>query len=557
MKLKDKKTLNAILAHKDYFDQRLVEIASYSEDTIHLLNGKINELQSENLNLSTRLRGTESQLKDRDYKINQMSRLLSKKDEDIEDIRAQLEELKKEIKKQIDENERLTRIVEDKIKKNEEMEEELLRKIRKLTYSNSTNSNLGTSHDILSHTVAKAQANTRVKSERKRGGQKGHPVHRRTLSSKPDVIIEKHVSKIPTGALKVEDGNNVYYATQEIDLVFKSKIIETRYYPDENGETPDKETLKKYAVNPVSYSDTFKAGVVYLNQRGTIALERLSNILNEMSNGTISVVPSTIVKWNREISDKSSDIRLEILSDILSEPVVHVDETGEKINGNTGWMHTITNDKGAFFISTSKRGDLEKGPIAYLENYDGTLVHDHFKSYQRLKKCRHAECGAHIDRYLKSGIDIDHNEDCKKMLELLHGMLKRKEEYINKGAFEMPKDEIEAYRKKYIEIAEHGIKTYYESQKGRTPRYVPDYVSTFRRMIEFVDDHLRFITDFKVPYTNNAAERQCRTIKAKKKISGQFVADENAKAYADVLTIIQTASIRKENALDALRRVFI
>ncbi len=35
---------------------------------------------------------------------------------------------------------------------------------------------------------------------------------------------------------------------------------------------------------------------------------------------------------------------------------------------------------------------------------------------------------------------------------------------------------------------------------------------------EFVDDHLRFTTDFKIDFTNNLAERGLRKIKTKLKI---------------------------------------
>ena len=75
-------------------------------------------------------------------------------------------------------------------------------------------------------------------------------------------------------------------------------------------------------------------------------------------------------------------------------------------------------------------------------------------------------------------------------------------------------------------------------------------------MIAYRDDHLRFIRDFRVPYTNNAAERQCRIIKTKKKVSGQFVSMAGAEAYADVMTILQTSKIRKENALANLEKIF-
>ncbi|RGE97639.1 hypothetical protein DW269_06545 [Catenibacterium sp. AM22-6LB] len=40
-----------------------------------------------------------------------------------------------------------------------------------------------------------------------------------------------------------------------------------------------------------------------------------------------------------------------------------------------------------------------------------------------------------------------------------------------------------------------------------------------RRMLEYKEDHLRFMKDFTVPYTNNRAECMCRVVKAHKNIS--------------------------------------
>lgn len=105
---------------------------------------------------------------------------------------------------------------------------------------------------------------------------------------------------------------------------------------------------------------------------------------------------------------------------------------------------------------TKKRGDLEEGPIALLEEYEGYLIHDHFKAYQRLDKCHHAECNAHIERYMKAGIDIDKSEECQEMLDLLQEMLSKKYQRIEDGYDFMKPEQIESYEKRYLEIAQRG-----------------------------------------------------------------------------------------------------
>ena len=70
-------------------------------------------------------------------------------------------------------------------------------------------------------------------------------------------------------------------------------------------------------------------------------------------------------------------------------------------------------------------------------------MHDHFQPYQRLIGCQHAECNAHIERYLKSGMEFDKSEECEKMLNLLREAKKRKEELMAEGHEKMDQEEID------------------------------------------------------------------------------------------------------------------
>lgn len=557
MKTCDKRSLDMILKHKEYFDSRLVEIASNAESTIKNLQATLDILKADNHTLSNDLRLTRLTLKSKDKEIEKIRSFAKKKADENDDLLERLNRLEEEIKKSQKEIEEKSRQVDELVKKNNEFYEKLNRKIKRLESSNSTNSNMSTSFDVLSHTKAKACANTRKKSTLKRGGQKGHRVHRSALSDKADEIIIRHVIQAPKGAVKSVDRNGKsYYVTQEVDLILKNKIIETRYYISNDAEQLSESVMERYAINCVSYAPHFKAVAVYLNQKGTIPYQRLSDMVYEISDGGIELKPSTIVKWNNEVHEKSLEARKNILRGILDHDIVHVDETGMKINGKMNWMHTITNENGSYFVVTEKRGDEECGPIVLLSDYEKIVVHDHFKSYQKLEKCKHAECNAHIERYMKCGIEVDKNKECEQMLALLREMLGRKIELIEEGKEGMEKGEIAKYEEKYMEIARRGLENYYKTHKKYEKKYEPEYVPTFKRMIAYKEDHLRFIKDFRVPYTNNAAERQCRVVKTKKKISGQFVSRNGAESYADVLTILQTSKMRKQNTLANLENIF-
>ena len=130
---------------------------------------------------------------------------------------------------------------------------------------------------------------------KKRGGQSGHSVHKSVLR-KPDKIVTKYVAKAPTGAVQGIDSNgNTYYAVQEVDAVLKTVITETRYYVSEEGEQLPSEILSMVRIIPLIYSDNLKEHVLLLYAKGIIAMDRLSQMLECISNGALSIKPSTIV----------------------------------------------------------------------------------------------------------------------------------------------------------------------------------------------------------------------------------------------------------------------
>ena len=123
------------------------------------------------------------------------------------------------------------------------------------------------------------------------------------------------------------------------------------------------------------------------------------------------------------------------------------------------------------------------------------------------------------------------------------------------GHEKMDQEEIDKIRKQYDEILQDGLKKYEEKHVETAKKYEPQYIKLFRRMQVYQEDHLRYVTDFRVPYTNNEAERGCRVIKTKKNVSRQFKSKEGADAYASMMTVIMTARKRKENVLKTMESI--
>ena len=465
MRSSDKQAWNVIEKHKIYFDQKLVDIC---ERTIKENANLKKELDFKLALISTQIHEIKSQeftIKDMKVKYEMLLNQNEDKQKTIDELSKMLEDLFKQSEDLLRENKKLKDEINITKKKNEELNKDnnnLKKEIKKLKESNSTNSNVSSSYDILSHAKKKKDINSRVKSGKKIGGQTGHPVHKSTLSNSNDEVIDKYVKKAPQAAEAVYDDEDklLYYRTQEIDLIVTSKVIETRYHIQADGEELSKEILDKYKINPLTFSASFKSAMIYLNQRGTIPLKRLSEIIDEISNGQVHINESTLVKWNNEFKQSSKEAIDKIVETLIKAKVINVDETGCKINSKQHWIQTANSDKAALLLHVEKRGDKESGIIKMLEGYDHILCHDYFKPYYHLQSCLHTQCNAHIERYLKAGIEFDNNEACKEILEILRTSLKKKKELISQGKYKMDDDQIEDIKTKMIDIMEKEMERY-------------------------------------------------------------------------------------------------
>ena len=93
--------------------------------------------------------------------------------------------------------------------------------------------------------------------------------------------------------------------------------------------------------------------------------------------------------------------------------------------------------------------------------------------------------------------------------------------------------------------------------KRRSRVKQPLAFNLINRMREHADAVLCFVTDLRVPFTNNLAERAIRMPKLKQKISGCFRTMQGAQTFCIICSYLDTMHKQGHNMFEVLRQTFI
>ena len=401
--------------------------------------------------------------------------------------------------------------------------------------------------------------NSRKPSDRKPGGQPGHPGHGLSLSRKLLELIEAGMTKVEV--VEHGDANGEYVSKYEVDIQTKAVIKEHRFY--KGAPIPD--GLK----NPVNYGPNIKAVSVDLSMEGLVAAKRVSEFIEAISGGAVKPSKASVLAFQDELSGLLDGELEAIRKSVLDSPVLCVDETPLKSTQRPmGDNETLEEAKGTSFnlcvrtYSTTDSVLLTVNPhkdIAgvkadhVLPQYTQTSMHDHDIKYYSFGVCRHGECNTHIIRYLIGIEELTKHGWAKKMVQLLLEMLEHKENDIANQITFMDAQALREYSDRYDEILSLGkaeAKTLSEKSSIRK-----DEINLLSRLDKYKENHLLFAYDYTVPFTNNEAERSFRWIKTQQKVSGCHRSYHGAEVTVRIMSFILTLRKRRIPIFEAMKNI--
>ena len=265
--------------------------------------------------------------------------------------------------------------------------------------------------------------NSREKTGKRPGGQPGHEYHPRKKQTPTKVV------QIPAPDEYVNNPN--YKLT---DKTIKKQVVNVRVIVDTiEYQTPEFRDLRTGqrvhadfpdgANDDVNYGGSVKAFTFLLNNRHNVSIDNTRGFLSELTDGKLEISKGMINGLSKEFNEKTQEEQKKAFADILLSPVMNVDFTGSRVNGeNNQVMVCATPEITLYFAREHKGYEGVKGTP--LEVYQHTAVHDHdptFFNYARW----HQECLAHILRYLLDSMenepDLTWNKDMRELIrEMIH-----------------------------------------------------------------------------------------------------------------------------------------
>lgn len=263
---------------------------------------------------------------------------------------------------------------------------------------------------------------------------------------------------------------------------------------------------------------------------------------------------------------------VEIKHRLKQSEVIHVDETGLRVEGEGRFVHVASTAGLTHYACDSRRGKTAMDEIGILPAFRGTSVHDGWPAYSYYYQCRHALCGAHLLReltYIEESHPHQRGQWAEPMAKLLLEIKAAVGQAGTAGHSALTEQEQAEFFGRYDRLVRRGLELNPErntrrpvepgrakAKGGRGRIGQSEAHKLLTRLESRREEVLRFMTDFRVAFDNNQAERDLRMVKLQQKIGGCFRSGEGARQFCRIRSVISTARKQGQAVLGAIEIVF-
>ena len=380
----------------------------------------------------------------------------------------------------------------------------------------------------------------RKKSEKKPGGQAGHPGRTLLMVGTPDEVV-RHRPVVCQHCQQPLDA--VAGQVKECRQVHDLPKIQLRVYEHHVEEVPcpacGQHTVGSFPAGvmaPVQYGPNVQGLAVYLHQGQLVPMARTCEMLDEVCGCHLS--QGTLLRWVQEASER-------------------LVTTVEKI---ADWLHVNCTSWLTHLAWHRKRGRKAMDDIGIWPRFRGRAMHDRWISYDAYAGA-HSLCGAHLLRDCLYLAEQEQQTWVAEMADHLLAMHHAAQEWRLQGARCVPLMERDEWVTHYFEILMSGyaaqppaVEAEVIKRRGRQKQSAAK--NLLDDLLRRADQVLAFLDDLTLPFTNNLAERDLRMAKVQQKIAGTFRSDGGATSFCRIRSYLSTMHKQGHSMLAALAAVF-
>jgi transposase len=388
----------------------------------------------------------------------------------------------------------------------------------------------------------------RKKSGKKAGGQQGHKGATLMWHACPDEVIVHAVTCCDHCQHDLQAVKPLQIERRQVVDVPAPRLL-VQEHQAERKQCPDCQQITAAAFPagvdaPIQYGMRVGAIAVYLIHQQLLPWARACEVLSDLLGVQIS--EGTLASLIERCAQNLGEVEEHIKDALVRADVLHQDETGLHVKGMRYWMHVACTAQLTHYAVHPKRGKEALDAIGILPRFQGTSVHDGWRSYF-LYACRHALCLVHVLRELTFLAEEQRLEWAADLKALLLEMKDATDQAREQGLATLHPLEVQDWQAQFLALVAHADATTPTAQappgtKGRVKQSAAR--NGLPRLIGDQEAVLAFLHRLVVPFDNNQAERDVRMVKVQQKVSGSFRSEAGATAFCRIRGYLST--LRKE-----------
>jgi hypothetical protein len=383
---------------------------------------------------------------------------------------------------------------------------------------------------------------TRTGRSKVRGARPGHPGHRRPAPPRIDCREEHTLSTCPEchGPVRPCRGARTRMIEDipaDITPVVTEHTIHRYWCPRCRG------TVEPVVPDALPGSTIGLRVVVlsaWLHYLLGVTLSQIVDVFNFHLHFQLS--PGGLVQMWRRLREILLAWYLEIQAQALDSAVLHADETGWRVNGQSHWLWCFTTRDLTFYIIDRSRGSPALKRI-FKKEFAGVLVTDFWSAYNAVVCAHKQKCLPHLLRDIKRTQHYhrpggDWPAFSKQLKRLIRDAIR-----LSKRRRELPAERFASRRRRLEGRLQELLARPWEERHAR--RLV-------KRLRRHRSELFTFLDHPEVPSDNNHGERQIRPAVIVRKNSYANGSADGAETQAVLMSVFRTLKQRGHNPVSAV-----